>query len=141
MSNSLSLFSLIMSIGLLIGGVIAYRYGFSRTANEVQERVINALQSEVQTLHERIETLEQANTQHTHTITTICTALRQRGLYVIIEGDTVYIHDSANNSYIYTTQTNGETLLHTQNQLTETESTKPLFHPPSITVRHRHPKK
>lgn len=53
----LSLINLIITLCLMVGGVAAYRHGFTRTANEVQERVINALQSEIQSLHDRIAAL------------------------------------------------------------------------------------
>ena len=36
----LSLINLLITLCLLVGGVAAYRHGFARTANEVQERVI-----------------------------------------------------------------------------------------------------
>lgn len=93
MFEPLSLLNLLITIGLVIGGVVAYYHGFSRTANEVQERVINALQSEIQTLHDRIATLEQENARFNYIVTTLCSALKQLGIHVTIDGDTVSIHD------------------------------------------------
>jgi hypothetical protein len=89
-----------MSICLLIGGVVAYRYGIARTANEVQERVINALQGEIAALHERVEALEKENTRLGQTVALICAALKQRGMHVTIDGNMVGLHDETGSSYL-----------------------------------------
>jgi cell division protein FtsB len=99
--ESLSLLNLLVTLCLIVGGIAAYRHGFARTANEVQERVIHALQSEIQSLHDRIEALEHENTRLNYTITTMCSALRQRGLHVTIDGDIVSIEDHSGGSYSY----------------------------------------
>lgn len=103
----LSILNLSMTICLVIGGFIAYHHGFARTANEVQERVINALQSEIQALHDRIAALEKENTRLNYTITTICTSLKQRGIHVTIDGDMVSIHDYTNGSSTYNSRIQG----------------------------------
>lgn len=99
--ESLSLLNLLITVCLVIGGIAAYRHGFTRTANEVQERVIHALQSEIQSLHDRIEALERENTRLNYIITTMCSALKQRGLHVTIDGDIVSIQDHRGDSYSY----------------------------------------
>ncbi len=100
----LSLINLIITLCLMVGGIAAYRHGFTRTANEVQERVINALQSEIQSLHDRIEALEKENTRLNYTLTTICSALKQRGIHVTIDGDIVSIQDRSGISHTYNTR-------------------------------------
>ena len=99
--ESLSLLNLLITVCLVIGGSAAYRHGFTRTANEVQERVIHALQSEIQSLHDRIEALERENTRLNYVISTMCTALKQRGLHVTIDGDIVSVQDHRGDSYSY----------------------------------------
>lgn len=99
--ESLSVLNLLITIGLVIGGIAAYRYGFTRTTNEVQERVIHALQSEIQSLYDRIEALERENTRLNYVLSTMCTALKQRGLHVTIDGDIVSIQDYRGDSYSY----------------------------------------
>ncbi|HCI78999.1 MAG TPA: hypothetical protein DHW02_04850 [Ktedonobacter sp.] len=99
--ESLSVLNLLITICLVIGGIAAYRHGFTRTANEVQERVIHALQSEIQSLHDRIEALERENTRLNYVISTMCSALKQRGLHVTIDGDIVSIQDHRGDSYSY----------------------------------------
>jgi cell division protein FtsB len=91
----------------MVGGIVAYRHGFTRTANEVQERVINALQSEIQALHDRIAALEKENTRLSYTLTTMCKALKQRGIHVTIDGDIVSIQDRFGTSYTYNTRIHG----------------------------------
>lgn len=91
MQEPLSLFSLLMTIGLLIGGIAAYRHGFIRTANEIQERVIHALQSEIQAMQERISDLEQDNSHLEKIIATICSTLKHYGISITIDGEMVNI--------------------------------------------------
>ncbi len=100
----LSLINLVITLCLTVGAVAAYRHGFTRTANEVQERVIHALQSEIQTLHDRIGALEKENSRLGYTLTTMCQALKQRGIHVTIDGDIVSIQDHSGTSYTYNTR-------------------------------------
>lgn len=93
MSIWLGLLNLLITLGVVIGGFVAYHYGFSHTANEVQDRVIHALESEIQALHDRIAALEKENTRLSQTIATICTALKQSGIRITIDGDIVSIYD------------------------------------------------
>jgi hypothetical protein len=95
MNDLLNVIDLGISIVLAIGGVAAFRYGFTRTANEVQERVIHALESEIGTLKDRLSELEKENARLTLIIATIRTAMRRRGLFVTIEGELVSIRDKA----------------------------------------------
>ena len=95
MYNFLSILNLVLAIGTVIGGIMAYRHGFTRTANEVQERVIHALTSELSALTARIESMEKENIRLHQIIATICTALKRRGIAVTIEGDMVNISDQS----------------------------------------------
>ena len=95
MFSFLSILNLIATLALLLGGILAYHHGFTRTVSEVQERVIHALQSEIGSLQDRIEALEKENTRLSHVITTIRSALKKRGLHVTIDGELVSIHDQA----------------------------------------------
>ena len=93
MTNILSILNLVFCVGLAVGGLAAFRHGFTRTANEVQERVINALESEINALKDRLGELEKENARLTHVIATIRTALRRRGLFVSVDGELVSIRD------------------------------------------------
>jgi len=93
MPNFLTILNLAATFGLIVGGVLAYHYGFTRTANEVQERVIHLLQSEIGALQDRIDALEKENTRLNQVITTIRTSLKRRGLYITIDGELVSIRD------------------------------------------------
>ena len=95
LASSLSIFSILLTICGILGGIVAFRNGFTRTANDIQERVINALQSELGQLRQRLDDLKEENTRLKQTIDTICAALKSRGLAVTIEGDMVSIRDSA----------------------------------------------
>lgn len=91
--NLLSIISLLLTIGGILGGIWAFRNGFTRTANEVQERVINAMEQEIAILHLRLGDLEEENRRLEQIINTICTALKKRGLVVTIEGNIVTVSD------------------------------------------------
>lgn len=94
MENIMAYLNLAITVAMVLGGAVAFRYGINRTANEIQERVINALKSEIQMLQDRIVALEKDNTRLSQIIAVIRTALKQRGLSVTIEGDLVSIADS-----------------------------------------------
>lgn len=91
--TTFSIVSLILTISGIIGGYVAFKYGISRTANDVQEHVISALRSEIDVMRDRIADLEQENVRLDQIILTICEALKKRGLIVSIEGNIVTVSD------------------------------------------------
>jgi hypothetical protein len=95
-----------VAVAMMLGGAIAFRYGMNRTANEIQERVIHALQSEIQLLQERVVALEKDNTRLSDIIALIRSALKQHGLSVTIDGEVISIHDTQGNS-THTTRIHG----------------------------------
>lgn len=95
MNTILSILNLVLCLGLALGGFAAFRHGLTRTANEVQERVIHALESEINSLKDRLSELEKENVRLTHLIATMRHALKRRGLFVTIDGDLVSIRDRA----------------------------------------------
>src|SRR5438105_13520687 len=95
MYNFLSILNLVLAIGTVVGGIFAFRHGFTRTVNEVQERVINALNLELATLASRIESMEKENIRLHQIIATLCSALKRRGVAITIEGDMVNISDES----------------------------------------------
>jgi len=92
LSIILPLFNTILFIGFGIGGIMAYRNGKTRTANEVQDRVINAMQHELDLQAKRIDEVVKENTRLEHIILLIKKALLQRGLSVTIDGELVTLH-------------------------------------------------
>jgi hypothetical protein len=89
----LSTINFVLILTWIVGGIIAYRSGVERSANQVQERVIGALNVELNSLHAKIDDLKAENTRLSLVIDTICTALRRRGLAVSIDGAIVSISD------------------------------------------------
>ncbi len=94
----LSTVNFALTVGGIIGGVIAYRSGVERSANQVQESVITALDAELSSLRSKIDDMKAENTRLCLIIDTICTALRRRGLAVSIDGDIVSINDQQGQS-------------------------------------------
>src|SRR5258707_2892164 len=95
MLNILSILNLVLCIGLAIGGLAAFRFGFTRTANEIQERVIKALESEINALKDRLSELEKENARLTQIIATIRMAMKRRGLFVTVNGELLSIRHRA----------------------------------------------
>lgn len=88
------LVNLAFLIFLAIGGFVAYRVGFARTTEEVQERVINALNVELSMLRDRVLATEKENARLSQILLIITTALKKWGLSVSIDGELVSITDT-----------------------------------------------
>ncbi len=91
--STLSVLNLVLTITGILGGLLAFRNGITRTANEVQERVIHALEIELESLRQRLDDMKDENIRLKHTIDTIYAALKGRGIVVTIEGDMISIRD------------------------------------------------
>jgi hypothetical protein len=89
----LSILSMVLTVACIIGGYLAFRFGINRTANEIQERVINTMEQEIAVLRGRLEDLETENKRLEQVIYTLCEALKKRGLVVTIEGSMVTVSD------------------------------------------------
>jgi hypothetical protein len=87
----LSIVSMVLTIGGLLGGIWAFKNGITRTATEVQERVINAMQQEIAILHLRIGDLERENRRLEQILSIICVALRQHGYTINVDGNFVTV--------------------------------------------------
>ncbi len=93
MAQLLSYINIGIIVLIALGGVMAFRYSIAKTSSEIQERVIRALQSEIQTLQERIMAVEKENARLLQIVGIIKSALKRRGLIVTIDGALVSIHD------------------------------------------------
>jgi hypothetical protein len=89
----ISIISMRLTVAGILGGILAFKNGFTRTANEVQERVINALQQEISVLHMRLTDLEAENRRLDQVLITLCEALKKRGIVVSIDGSLVTVTD------------------------------------------------
>jgi cell division protein FtsB len=98
MNNIFSTVNIILTLVTIAGGLLAYRSSIARAANEVQERVIAALEAEITTMRDKLDDMKAENTRLRVTIETICAALRSRGMAVSIDGDMVSIKDSRGSS-------------------------------------------
>jgi len=95
MNDIFTIINLLLTIGLAAGGAIAFKAGFSKAASEVQERVINALETENESQRERIKDLEQRYERLDQIIGTMCEALKKRGLIISVDGNIVNISDGS----------------------------------------------
>jgi len=94
----LPVLNIVLLVALAIGGIFAYRKGYSQEAGAIQERVITALKDEVDTLRDKVDDLEKERATQDRVIATIRYALKSHGLRVTIAGDFVTLQDTANKS-------------------------------------------
>ena len=69
-------------------------------AKKATQDAIEAMQTHINILRERMSETEKANAQMRHTIETIYSALKARGIYIMIDGDSVHIRDNGNSTTI-----------------------------------------
>lgn len=87
--------SLFLTLCVAFGGAFVFRQNYSKTASEIQDRVIAALKLENGTLETRVKHCEQETSNLRQLIETIQSALKQRGIHITIDGDMVTIIDVA----------------------------------------------
>ncbi len=83
----------ILSIAIILGGIAAFRFSFKRTVAEVQERVINALETELNDIRAQLTEVKMENIRLNQTIDAICRALAKSGVYITIQGDIITIEN------------------------------------------------
>lgn len=87
--------SLFLALCVTVGGVFAYRQNYAKTASEIQERVINTLKTEADSLRLHVNDCEKEIERLKQTIETILAALKKQGIYVTIDGDMILIEDKS----------------------------------------------
>lgn len=93
--NIPSIFLTALSLAIVVGGIFAFRYGRTRMVEEVQERVISALKTRVETLESQVESDAKELLRLRQVINTVRHALKRRGLLIEIEGEFVTLTDIA----------------------------------------------
>lgn len=83
----------ILAILLGLGAFMSLRGGYSKHAGEIQEKVIAALKEQVETLEKQVENGEHEIIRLKQITLTIQYALKQRGLEMEIDGDTIIFSD------------------------------------------------
>lgn len=87
--------SAFLGLCISIGGAFAFKQSYSKTVSDIQERVIGALNKEIETLNRKIETCEEDITRQQRVIETIQEALKSQGIIIKIDGDIVTIEEAA----------------------------------------------
>jgi hypothetical protein len=85
--------SIVVALVVTIGGIFAFRQGYSRMAITVREDVISALNSQIDTLKDQVVALEKEIERQKVIVSTIRYALKQRGLYIRVNGDIITMVD------------------------------------------------
>lgn len=94
----LPVFSIALTLCVIIGGWIAFRQGFGKQSSEIQEQTINALKTRLETLESQAESDAKELRRLRQIINTIRHALKRRGLHIEIEGEFVTLIDAAGQS-------------------------------------------
>lgn len=91
--NILTIINLVVALGTIVGGYVAFRLSANRQAAEIQERVIKALEVQLEAMRIKIEQLERENERLSQVITTIKAAMRKRGFIISVDGEIVYVQN------------------------------------------------
>lgn len=94
----LPILNIVLLVCLFIGGIFAWRRGYSQESNAIQANVIGTLKEEVEALRRKVDDLEKERATQDRVIATIRYALRQYGLKVTISGDFVTLNDNSGKS-------------------------------------------
>jgi len=98
MNNLITILNIVLSAATILGGVGAYKFGFHRAVSEVQERVISALETELNEIRTQLADVKKENIRLNHTLDTIIAALAKNGTYITISGDMITIENSHDGS-------------------------------------------
>lgn len=93
LATFLPILSLVLSVCLAIGGLIAFRQGYAKQAGEIEERVIGALKVLNTTQETQLVTCEKEIMRLKRVVATIQYALKRRGLRIEIDGDSITLID------------------------------------------------
>lgn len=94
LSTFLPVFSIIISIFVVVGGFVAFRSGFFKQSSEIQEQTINALKTRVDTLESQAEADAKEIKRLRTIINTVRYALKRKGMLIEIEGEYVTLIES-----------------------------------------------
>jgi hypothetical protein len=90
----LPVFSIALSLFVLVGGFVAFRSGFSKQSSEIQAQTIDALKARVETLEAQAESDAKELQRLRQLLQTVRLALKRRGLHIEIEGEYVTLVDA-----------------------------------------------
>lgn len=93
--NTFTYINLLISFATIVGCFVAFRVGIGRQASEIQERVITALNVELDALRNQIESLRAENKHLLLIQDIVIESLRKRGIEITIEKSSVTIVDQA----------------------------------------------
>ena len=88
-----SILNAVITLLVIVSGLFVVKGGIGKAANEAQQSAITALQSELTAQRGRIDDLKVENRRLNHTIDTVCTALKSKGIIITISGEIVHISD------------------------------------------------
>ena len=95
LAPALPYLTLFLTLCLAVGGALAFRQGYSKTASEIQERVIAALKGEIETLEMKVLTCEQETFRQKRVLATVRYALKRLGFRIIVNGDFITLVEIA----------------------------------------------
>lgn len=90
----LSVISLIVSVGMAIGTVFAFRSGYIQATSSIHEKVIDALQDQVATLEKQLEQQQKRSDRQELEMQAMREALKDEGIYITVDGEKVTIKDT-----------------------------------------------
>lgn len=95
--------------GLISVFFMAFRNGRNTNLTTIQEQTITALQTQINTMKDKISELEKENALQGHLIELITSALKKKGMIVTIDGDMITISGKDGSSTIVKSPTQPKT--------------------------------
>ncbi len=83
----------VLTLALALAAAVVFRSTLAKTAGEIQDRVINSLQADLNAQNLKIMQLEKDNMRLTTILEIIQSALRKKEIFISIEGEMVSITD------------------------------------------------
>lgn len=94
LENLLPAITLIIAISGIIGTTLTYRNTRNSGLSQIQKDTIEAMQRRIDSLEDEYETLKKENNRLSGVIETICSALKQKSIFLTIEGEMITIEDN-----------------------------------------------
>ena len=98
-NSFLPLLSIVLSIGLIIGGIVASKSQYSKVISQTQEQAITTWQSLNAAQAVKIEGLEKELAKMKQALKTVQFVLKKQGYIIEINEDFVTLTDTSNKSY------------------------------------------
>ncbi len=94
LDNLLPVITFIIAVSGIVGTALTYRNARSNGLTTIQKDTIEAMQRRIDTLEDEYASLKKENNRLSGVIETICSALKQKSIFLTVEGEMITIEDN-----------------------------------------------